>query len=181
HLREIAITELRKKLEKAQQEKDGIQLNIDKLEFASESLDKLIKCQIVDNCKKGLGYTAVPPTYTGNFMPPTPDLSFIGLEEFISEPAIIKPVVENSKAKTSKAKPKVVRKNNGAPIIKDWVSDSKEEDVHQDKIEKKTVKSIFAKIKFVKPKQQEKTARKTVNHVEQHRQNTHTPRGNQKN
>ncbi|GJZ55330.1 hypothetical protein Tco_0610523 [Tanacetum coccineum] len=39
HLREIAITKLRKKLEKAQQEKDGIQLNVDKLEFASQSLD----------------------------------------------------------------------------------------------------------------------------------------------
>ncbi|GJZ77125.1 ribonuclease H-like domain-containing protein [Tanacetum coccineum] len=159
HLREIAITELQKKLEKAQQEKDGIQLNIDKLEFASE----------------------IPPPYTGNFMPPTPDLSFTGLEEFISEPVIIKPVVENSEAKTSKAKPKAVRKNNGAPIIEDWVSDSEEEDVHQAKIEKKTVKSSFAKIKFVKPKQQEKTARKTVNHVEQNRQNTHAPRGNQRN
>ncbi|GJR51859.1 putative ribonuclease H-like domain-containing protein [Tanacetum coccineum] len=44
HLREIAITELRKKHEKAQQEKDGIQLNIDKLEFTFEILDKLIKC-----------------------------------------------------------------------------------------------------------------------------------------
>ncbi|GJW48578.1 putative ribonuclease H-like domain-containing protein [Tanacetum coccineum] len=110
-------TELRKKLENAQQEKYGIQLNIDKLEFASESLDKLIKCQIVDNCKKGLGYNTVPPPYTGNFMPSTPDLSFTGFKEFISEPVVIKPVVENSKAKTSEAKPKAVRKNNGAPII----------------------------------------------------------------
>ncbi|GKE07892.1 hypothetical protein Tco_1411443, partial [Tanacetum coccineum] len=39
------------------------------------------------------------------------------------------PVVENSEAKASKAKPKAVRKNNGAPIIKDWVSDSEEENV----------------------------------------------------
>ncbi|GKE25762.1 ribonuclease H-like domain-containing protein, partial [Tanacetum coccineum] len=74
---------------------------------------------IVDNCKKGLGYNAVPPPYTGNFMPPTPDLSFTGLEEFTSEPVVIKPVVENSEAKTSKAKPKVVRKNNDALIIED--------------------------------------------------------------
>ncbi|GJR81895.1 putative ribonuclease H-like domain-containing protein [Tanacetum coccineum] len=36
-----------------------------------------------------------------------------------------------------------------------------EKDVPQAKIEKKTVKSSFAKIKFVKPKQQEKTARNT--------------------
>ncbi|GJZ59791.1 hypothetical protein Tco_0615607 [Tanacetum coccineum] len=143
HLREIAITKLRKKLEKAQQEKDGIQLNIDKLEFTYESLDKLIKCQIVDNCKKGLGYNAVPPPYTGNFMPPTPDLSFTGLEEFTSEPVVIKPVVENSEAKTSEANPKAVRKNNGAPIIEDWVSNSEEEDVHQAKIENKQLSLVL--------------------------------------
>ncbi|GJY33706.1 hypothetical protein Tco_0418175 [Tanacetum coccineum] len=77
------------------------------------------ECQIVDNCKKGLGYNAVPPPYTGNFMPPTPDLSFTSLKEFISEPVVIKHVVENSEAKASKAKPKAVRKNNGAPIIED--------------------------------------------------------------
>ncbi|GJU76589.1 ribonuclease H-like domain-containing protein [Tanacetum coccineum] len=42
-------------------------------------------------------YNAVPPPYTGNFMPPTPDLSFTGLDEFVNEP-----VVENSKAMSSK-------------------------------------------------------------------------------
>ncbi|GKA22759.1 hypothetical protein Tco_0708721 [Tanacetum coccineum] len=102
----------------------------DKLENASKSLNKIIECQIVDNCKKGLGYNAVPPPYTGNFMPPKPDLSFTGLEEFTSEPVVIKPVVQNNEAKTSEAKPKVVRKNNDAPIIEDWVSDSEEDDVH---------------------------------------------------
>ncbi|GKD67644.1 hypothetical protein Tco_1321734, partial [Tanacetum coccineum] len=119
YLREIAITKLRKKLENAQQEKDCIQFNMDKLENASKSLNKIIECQIVDNCKKGLGYNAVPPPYTRNFMPPSSNLSFTGLKEFTSEPVVIKPVVENSEAKTSKAKPKAVMKNNGAPIIED--------------------------------------------------------------
>ncbi|GKE91058.1 ribonuclease H-like domain-containing protein [Tanacetum coccineum] len=135
--------------------------------------------KIVDKCKTGLGYNAIPPPYIGNFMPPKPDLSFSGLEEFTSEPIVIKPVVENSEAKASDAKPKVVRKNNGALIIEDWVSDNEEDDVPQATIKKKTFKPSFAKIEFVKPKQQEKTARKTVNHVEQNRQNIHTPRGNQ--
>ncbi|GJX63571.1 ribonuclease H-like domain-containing protein [Tanacetum coccineum] len=54
-----------------------------------------------------------------NFMPSKPDLSFSGLEEFTSEPIVIKPVVENSEAKASESKPKVVRKNNSAPIIED--------------------------------------------------------------
>ncbi|GKD60592.1 hypothetical protein Tco_1298101, partial [Tanacetum coccineum] len=134
-------TELRKKLEKAQQEKDSIQLNVDKFEHASKSLNKIIECQIVDNCKKGLGYNTVPPSYTGNFMPPTPDLSFTGLEEFTSEL-----VVENNEAKASEVRPKAVRKNKGALIIEDWVSDNEEDDVPRAKIEKKIFKPSFAKI-----------------------------------
>ncbi|GJZ11640.1 ribonuclease H-like domain-containing protein, partial [Tanacetum coccineum] len=94
HIREVAITELRRKLELAQKQKDEIQ----------------------------------------NFMPPKLDLSFSGLEEFVnepivSEPTVKKPVVETSEAKASEAKSKAVRKNNGAPIIEDQVSDSEEEDV----------------------------------------------------
>ncbi|GJW64020.1 hypothetical protein Tco_0115904 [Tanacetum coccineum] len=111
---------------------------------------------IVDNCKKGLGYenyNVVPPPYTGNFMPLIPDLSFTSLDEFVNEP-----VVENCK-----------------------VSDDEEEDVSQPKIEKKTVRPSIVKKEFIKSKQQEKTNRKTVKQVEQHRQNTHSPRGNQRN
>ncbi|GKE54850.1 hypothetical protein Tco_1490006, partial [Tanacetum coccineum] len=142
-------------------------------------LDKLIECQIVDNCKKGLGYekyNAVLPPYIGNFMPPTPDLSFTGLDEFVNEP-----VVENSKSMSRKEEPKVARMNDDAPIIEEWVSDSEEENVSQTKTQTKTVKPSIAKIEFVKPKQQEKTARKTVKQVKKHRQNTHSPRGNQRN
>ncbi|GJV40796.1 putative ribonuclease H-like domain-containing protein [Tanacetum coccineum] len=120
--KDIAIRELRKKLEVAQKEKDGIQFNVDKFENASKSLNKLIESQIVDNCKKGLGYNAVPPPYTGNFMPPTPDLSFTGLDEFVNKPA-----VENRKSDEEVSK--VVRKCDDAPIIEDWVSDSEEENV----------------------------------------------------
>ncbi|GKA81589.1 ribonuclease H-like domain-containing protein [Tanacetum coccineum] len=158
---------------------EDIKLIVENFENSSKTLSKLIDCQIVHKCQTGLGYNAIPPPYTGKFMPPKPDLSFYGLEEFTSEPIVIKPVVENSEAKASEAKPKAVRKNNGAPIIEDWVSDSEEEDVTQAKIEKKTVKPSFSKIEFVKPKG--KTARKTAKQVEQLRQNTHTPRGNQRN
>ncbi|GKG41402.1 hypothetical protein Tco_0470614, partial [Tanacetum coccineum] len=91
-----------------------------------------------------------------NFMPLKPDLSFSGLEEFVnepivseptvSEPTVKKPVVEASEAKASADKPKAVKKNNGAPIIEDWVSNSEEEDMPQAKFQKKIVKSSFAKI-----------------------------------
>ncbi|GKG23418.1 hypothetical protein Tco_0391454, partial [Tanacetum coccineum] len=55
-----------------------------------------------------------PPPYTGNFMPPIPDLSFTGLDKFVN-----KPVAENSKAMSSAEVPKEVRKCNDALIIKD--------------------------------------------------------------
>nr|GEY15912.1 hypothetical protein [Tanacetum cinerariifolium] len=88
-IKDIAIRELRKKLEIAQKEKDDIQLTVDKLENAPKSINKLIECQIIDNSKKVLGYenhNAVPPPYIGNFMPPTPDLSYTGLDEFVDKP-----------------------------------------------------------------------------------------------
>ncbi|GJW63646.1 ribonuclease H-like domain-containing protein [Tanacetum coccineum] len=162
HLREVAITELRRKLELSQKQKDEIQLTVEKLENSSKSLSKLINYQIFDKYKTCLGYNAVPPPYTGNFMPLKPDLSFSSLEEFVnkpivSEPTVKKHVVETSEAKTSKAKPKA-------------------------KIEKKTVKPSFAKIEFVKSKEQVKSPRKTtVKQGNQNRLNTHIPRGNQRN
>ncbi|GJS48127.1 putative ribonuclease H-like domain-containing protein [Tanacetum coccineum] len=129
-----------------------------KFENASKSLDNLIECQIVDNCKKGLGnekYNAVPPPYTGNFKPPTPDLSFTGLDEFVN-----KSIIENRKSDEEVSE--IVRKNDDAPIVEEWVSDSEEQTVSQPKTKKKIVKPSIAKIEFVKPKQQEKSTRKIV-------------------
>nr|GEZ80167.1 retrotransposon Orf1 [Tanacetum cinerariifolium] len=98
------------------------------------------------------------------------------LDEFAN-----KPVVENRDAKTSETKPKNVRKNNDALIIDEWVSDDEDEEVAQPKSEHKIVKPSIPKIEFVKPKQPKKKARKTVKKIEKPRQNTHRPRGNQKN
>ncbi|GKG26039.1 hypothetical protein Tco_0399185, partial [Tanacetum coccineum] len=109
----VAITELRRKLELAQKQKDEIQLTVEKSHLKIKQTNRLSD-----------SYNVVPPPYTGNFMPPKPDLSFSGLEEFVnepivSEPTVKKPVVKNSEANASEAKPKAVRKNNGALIIKD--------------------------------------------------------------
>nr|GEX46774.1 hypothetical protein [Tanacetum cinerariifolium] len=114
-------------------------------------------------------YNAVPPHYTGNFMPPTPELSYTSLDEFVNKPM------------SSKEDPKVVRKNNDALIIEEWVSNDEEDNGSQPKIEKKTVNPSIVKKVFVKPKQQKKTTRKTVKHVEKNRQNTNRSRGNQRN
>ncbi|GKD44426.1 hypothetical protein Tco_1269071, partial [Tanacetum coccineum] len=57
-------------------------------------------------------------------MPPKPNLSFIGLDEFVN-----KPVVENIKSDEDVSK--VVRKSYDSLIIVDWVSDDEEEDASQ--------------------------------------------------
>nr|GEV64865.1 hypothetical protein [Tanacetum cinerariifolium] len=125
--------------------------------------------------KKGLGYesyNAVPPPYTGNFMPLKLDLSYTGLDEFVD-----KLIVENTTS--CEEETKAVRKNSDAPIIEEWVSDDDEEIVTQPKIVKKTVRPNIVKKEFVKTRQQEKPAKKTVKKVEHNRQNTNRPRGNQ--
>ncbi|GKE10773.1 putative ribonuclease H-like domain-containing protein [Tanacetum coccineum] len=84
---------------------------------------KLLKSQndqLLRDLEKSSLMVLVPPPYTRNFMPPTPDLSFTGLDEFVN-----KPVVENRKS--DKEVSKVVRKSDDSPIIEDWVSDSEEE------------------------------------------------------
>nr|GEY37164.1 hypothetical protein [Tanacetum cinerariifolium] len=120
--------------------------------------------EIIDKCKTSLGYIVVPPPHTGKILPLKPDL--FGLEEFenepiVTEPTVKKPTVKTSEAKASADKLKVVRKNFGPLLIEDWISDSEDEAELNPKIKKKTVKPSFAKIEFVKSKEQVKSPRKT--------------------
>nr|GFA91467.1 hypothetical protein [Tanacetum cinerariifolium] len=67
-----------------------------------------------DQSEEGPNYALVAYTSTRNFMLPKPDLSYTGLDEFVDTY-----VVENCDAMTSETKPKDVRKNNDALIIKE--------------------------------------------------------------
>ncbi|GKB08162.1 hypothetical protein Tco_0836446 [Tanacetum coccineum] len=132
----------------------------------------------MDECKTGLGYNAVPPLYIGNFMPPKLDLvypildDFVDVNESVSEPIVEKPTVETNE-------PKTAWKENGALIIKEWVSDSDEENVPKDTTVEMFNKPSFAKINFVKSSEQVKSPRKIS--VDKNRQNTPSPRGNKRN
>ncbi|GKE35429.1 hypothetical protein Tco_1454751, partial [Tanacetum coccineum] len=60
-----------------------------------------------DRFKTGKRFHVVPPPYTGNYMPPRPDLSFDGLDESVFKSAVRKtttsvPETETSISKTSK-------------------------------------------------------------------------------
>ncbi|GKC45179.1 ribonuclease H-like domain-containing protein [Tanacetum coccineum] len=90
-----------------------------------------------------LGYNAVPPPYTGNFMPPKPDLvypildDFVDVNETVSESVVEKPTVETNE-------PKTARKENGAPIIEDWV--------HWNKITAANNSNFTKKVNTARPK-----------------------------
>nr|GEW12057.1 ribonuclease H-like domain-containing protein [Tanacetum cinerariifolium] len=97
----------------------------------------------------------VQETLHVNFLENKPNLA----EEFVNDPIVSettvkKPVVETSDVKASEDKPQFLRNNLGPQIIKDWITDSEDEAESRPKIEKKTVKPSFAKIKFVKSKEQ---------------------------
>ncbi|GKD68804.1 hypothetical protein Tco_1322894, partial [Tanacetum coccineum] len=154
YLRDLDITELKRKLELATKEKDEVQLIVHKFKNSSKNLCKLLDRQIMDKCKTGLGYNAVPPPYTGKFMPPKSDLFYPSLDDFVDESVVEKPTVETNELETA-------RKENEAPIIEDWVSDSDEENVPKVKTVDMLNKPSFAKINFVKSIEQVKSPRKT--------------------
>ncbi|GKE99213.1 hypothetical protein Tco_0022564, partial [Tanacetum coccineum] len=92
-----------------------------------------------DRFKTGEGFHAVPPPYTGNYMPPRLDLSFVGLDEYVFMTAVRKATTsvsetETSISKTSKViieKTKTVRPS--AHIIEEWDTDSDNDSVFRPK------------------------------------------------
>nr|GEX80130.1 putative ribonuclease H-like domain-containing protein [Tanacetum cinerariifolium] len=133
----------------------------------SSSSDTEDNNQANDKYKSGEGYHADPPLYTGNFMPPRPDMSFVGLDDSVFKSAINETVTsvhetETSASKTSKEsmeKPKTVR--SSAPIIEDLESDSDADCEIRPSIEQN--KPSHTKINFVKS---DENTRKSV--IEQH-------------
>ncbi|GJR72143.1 putative ribonuclease H-like domain-containing protein [Tanacetum coccineum] len=176
-LRDNALVENKKKLEKEEKEIDELKLTLEKFQNSSKSLNNLLESRVYDKFKTGLGYNAaspvveIPPPYTGNFIPSKPDLMF--MDEIVESenmdvitvvtPSNVKKVESNHESADVKnngdaVEPKTVRKNSfRPPVIEDWNSDDDGEEEFIPNDEDKTVRPSTEKIKFVK------SARKTVN------------------
>nr|GEY51636.1 hypothetical protein [Tanacetum cinerariifolium] len=92
--------------------------------LSSGSIDSLPPSPIYDRYQSGNGYHVVPPPYTGAFMPPKHDLVFN------NAPNVVETVHPAVTAKLSPTKPNQdlsLTNRPSAPIIEDWVSDSKNE------------------------------------------------------
>ncbi|GJX84610.1 putative ribonuclease H-like domain-containing protein [Tanacetum coccineum] len=81
--KDYEINVFKSEFEKVKQEKYGIEFKIEKFDKALKDLDKLLRSQITNKSKKGLGYSAVPPPHLSIYnRPKNFDLSYSGLDEF---------------------------------------------------------------------------------------------------
>nr|GEV95905.1 hypothetical protein [Tanacetum cinerariifolium] len=160
-MRDNALVIIRQKIKKAKQERDELQLKLEKFQTSSKNLSQLLASQtndknvlgynnqvfpssmfdcdemfnfetdeclpaspIYDRYHSGEGYHAIPSPYTGTFMPPKPDLVFHDAPN-VNETIHTAFNVELSLTKPEKDMSHTHRPS--APIIKDWVSDSKDD------------------------------------------------------
>ncbi|GJX24879.1 putative ribonuclease H-like domain-containing protein [Tanacetum coccineum] len=118
--------------------KESNQIKINKFENASKSLDKLIRSQISDNSRKGVGYNAVSPPPTGLFAPSIIDFSYSGLEEFQQ------PEFEGYGPKSICVDTfNEVKKTSDTPLVEELVSEKEKQTIfpkQQDKASRKPVK-----------------------------------------
>ncbi|GJR10529.1 ribonuclease H-like domain-containing protein [Tanacetum coccineum] len=164
-LRDNALTELRKKFEKAEKERDDLKLTLEKFENSSKNQSKLLESQVSDKFKTGVGVSCCSPPYTGNFMPSKSDLVLADEDEYLfSESVTSVPAVATSEVKTSESKPKSVSE----PFIEDWISDSENENETESKSRQR--KPSNAKVEFVKFKEHVKSPRESAKKVENNKQ-----------
>nr|GEY39876.1 ribonuclease H-like domain-containing protein [Tanacetum cinerariifolium] len=128
--------------------------------ISSESDDSVPTSPVRDRYKSDEGYHVVPPSYTGTFMPPKPDLVFHNAPT-VNETV---PNVFHVEPSTTKPNKDMSQSNRpSAPIIEDWVSDS------NDEFEGKPMPTQKAP-SFVQTSKHVKTPRTFVKPVEHHTQ-----------
>ncbi|GJW16552.1 putative ribonuclease H-like domain-containing protein [Tanacetum coccineum] len=163
-LRDNALTERRKKFEKAEKEGDDLKLTLEKFKNSSKNLSKLLEIQVSDKFKTGVGYHSqvfnsqvndkyktsegyhvIPPPYTRNFMPPKSNLVLADEDEYVfSESVTSVPDVATSEAESIESKAKTVKKVEKTPS--------------------------FAKVEFVKSNEHVKTPKESVKKVKNNKQ-----------
>nr|GEV77733.1 ribonuclease H-like domain-containing protein [Tanacetum cinerariifolium] len=124
-----ALVDLRKKFKKAEQERDDLQLKLEKFQTSSKNLILSLNVSmptspIYDRYQLGEGYHAVHPPYTGTFMPPKLDLVFHDALT-VNETVPTAFNVELSPTKPDKDFPHSHRPS--APIIEDWDPNSEDD------------------------------------------------------
>ncbi|GJU57698.1 putative ribonuclease H-like domain-containing protein [Tanacetum coccineum] len=151
--KDYEINVLKSEFEKVKQEKEGIEFKIEKFDKASKDLDQLLRSQITDKSKKGLGYSAVPPPH---------------------------PLIYNRPKKLDLSYSDDSKENSDNSLVKEQVSKDTSSFVKSSlNVDKETVFPVDKKVESVKPKNHEKPVKKSARYAEMYR--SQTPKGNQKN
>ncbi|GJR59684.1 ribonuclease H-like domain-containing protein [Tanacetum coccineum] len=128
-LRDNALVENKKKLEKAEKERDELKLTLEKFQNSSKSLNNLLESQVSDKFKTGLGYNTASST--------------------AASPAV--EIESKNMDVITVVTPSNVKKNSFRPsVIEDWNSDDDSEEEFIPNLEDKTVRPNTEKIEFVK-------------------------------
>nr|GEU89276.1 putative reverse transcriptase domain-containing protein [Tanacetum cinerariifolium] len=126
-LRDTTLTTLRQKLDTTKKERDDFNMKLEKFKTSSKRLTDLLASQTSE--KAGLGYNSqvscCSPPVTGTFMPPKPALVFHTPPSDKNEHLAFNVQLSPTKTKQD------ISSRPSAPIIEDWVSDSKEDDMPQ--------------------------------------------------
>ncbi|GJW15358.1 hypothetical protein Tco_0019491 [Tanacetum coccineum] len=175
------VTFRKNEFEKVKQEKDGIHFKIKKFDKASKDLDQLpnkldLSYSGLDEFKepefKGYGpenskqASNVVCENESNNSKQNSNKSLVKEQVSQDKSSFVEGYGSNTSKSVSEVEPKKVRKNDGAPIIEDWVSDDEEQDESKPKSEKKTVIPTAAKIEFAKPENHEKPVKKQVRKIQ---------------
>nr|GFB48596.1 hypothetical protein [Tanacetum cinerariifolium] len=121
-LRDTSLATLRQKLETTEKEMDDLNMKLKKFQTSSKSWPPSNLCY---RFVPSGGYHAVPPLVFGTFMPPKPDLVFHTPPSDENEHLAFNVQLSPTKPEQD------LSSRPSAPIIEDWVSDSKEEDMTQ--------------------------------------------------
>ncbi|KAJ9547235.1 hypothetical protein OSB04_019778 [Centaurea solstitialis] len=72
---EIKLSKCRSELEKVRIELERSKADLEKFSKASKAMDEILKAQINDDLKRGIGYHNTPPPYNTNYIPPKSNLA----------------------------------------------------------------------------------------------------------
>ncbi|GJS31599.1 putative ribonuclease H-like domain-containing protein [Tanacetum coccineum] len=164
--KQYEINMLKTEFEKVKQEKDGIDFKIEKFDKASKDLDQLLGSQITDKKPEFKGYGPENSKQESNVVcenesdnsKENSDKSLVKEQVSQDKSSFVEGYGPNTSKSVSEVEPKKVRKNDGTPIIEDWVSDDEEQDKSKPKSEKENKGIVPTEMELVLEQTQQGTS-----------------------
>ncbi|KAJ9567614.1 LOW QUALITY PROTEIN: hypothetical protein OSB04_003580 [Centaurea solstitialis] len=164
--------------------------DLDKFSKSSKALESIIRAQVTDDLKRGIGYNSTPPSYNQNYIPPTTDLlDSVDRGELKEGLDRIDPVdseEESDKKNTSETIPEenhlLTNEKGGMPFVPSKQIDTTRKDKGKSVMSLDKNKNKKTKTPRKKSKKDHYTQRTVVDPgTSSQSQNKNHPRGNKRN